>query len=73
MTLDYQGRYKLFPIETDEYFYQVARYVECNAQRANLVESADQWRWSSLWRRKQHPPKTHQNELCRLLSGYGDG
>jgi hypothetical protein len=29
----YQGRYmpKSFPIQTDEYFYQVARYVERNA------------------------------------------
>ena len=48
----YQGRYKSFPIETDEYFYQVARYVERNALRANLVESSDEWRWSSLWRRE---------------------
>jgi len=48
----YQGRYKSFPIETDEYFYQVVRYVERNALRANLVASADDWRWSSLWRRE---------------------
>lgn len=47
----YQGRYKSFPVETDEYFYQVARYVERNALRANLVAAADAWRWSSLWRR----------------------
>ncbi len=48
----YQGRYKSFPVETDEYFYQLVRYVERNALRANLVETADQWRWSSLWRRE---------------------
>ena len=48
----YQGRYKSFPIETDDYFYQVMRYVERNALRAKLVRSADQWRWSSLWRRE---------------------
>jgi putative transposase len=48
----YQGRYKSFPIETDEYFYQVARYVERNALRAKLVTKADHWRWSSLWRRE---------------------
>jgi putative transposase len=47
----YQGRYKSFPVETDEYFYQVVRYVERNALRANLVREADQWRWSSVWRR----------------------
>jgi len=48
----YQGRYKSFPIETDDYFYQVVRYVERNALRANLAECADLWRWSSLWRRE---------------------
>ena len=44
----YQGRYKSFPVETESYFYQVVRYVERNALRANLVERAEQWRWSSL-------------------------
>jgi len=48
----YQGRYKSFPVETDEYFYQVVRYVERNALRANLVERAEDWRWSSLWHRQ---------------------
>jgi putative transposase len=47
----YQGRYKSFPVEEDGHFLAVARYVERNALRANLVERAEQWRWSSLWRR----------------------
>jgi putative transposase len=47
----YQGRYKSFPVEHDEHFYQVARYVERNPLRAALVERAEDWRWSSLWRR----------------------
>jgi putative transposase len=47
----YQSRYKSFPVETDDYFYQVVRYVERNALRANLVEQAESWRWGSLWRR----------------------
>jgi putative transposase len=47
----YQGRYKSFPVESDEHFYQVMRYVERNALRANLVARAQDWRWSSLWRR----------------------
>jgi len=29
----------------------VARYVERNALRAKLVLRAEEWRWSSLWRR----------------------
>lgn len=33
----YQGRYKSFPVEEDTHFLAVARYVERNALRANLV------------------------------------
>ena len=44
----YQGRYKAFPVQTDDYFYQVVRYAERNALRANLVTRAQTWPWSSL-------------------------
>ncbi len=47
----YQGRYKSFPVAADDYFYQVLRYVERNAQRTGLVDQAEAWRWGSLWRR----------------------
>jgi putative transposase len=47
----YQGRYKSFPVESESHFWTVARYVERNALRANLVVRAEEWRWSSLWRR----------------------
>ena len=43
----YQGRYKSFPVESDEHFWVVARYLERNAHRANLVLRAEEWRWSS--------------------------
>lgn len=46
----YQGRFKSFPIQEDEHFYTVARYVERNPRRANLVRRAEQWRWGSLYR-----------------------
>ena len=46
----YQGRFKSFPIQNDEHFFVVARYVERNALRANLVDRAEQWRWGSLYR-----------------------
>ena len=52
----YQGRFKSFPVETDDYFYQLVRYVERNALRANLVPRAEEWRWSSLWRREHGSP-----------------
>jgi putative transposase len=46
----YQGRFKAFPVEDDDHFYTVVRYVERNALRAGLVAQAQAWRWSSLWR-----------------------
>ena len=46
----YQGTYKSFPIESDEHLLTVLCYVERNALRAGLVERAEDWRWSSLWR-----------------------
>ena len=49
----YQGRFKSIPVGCDEHFLRVARYVERNALRAGLVERAEDWRWSSLWRRCQ--------------------
>lgn len=49
----YQGRYKSFPVQSDEHFLTVCRYVERNALRAGLVKRAEEWRWCSLWRRGQ--------------------
>jgi putative transposase len=46
----YQGRFKSFPVQDDEHFYTVARYVERNALRANLVHRAEEWPWGSLHR-----------------------
>ena len=59
----YQGRYKSFPVESDEHFWVVARYVECNAMRANLVLRAEEWRWSSLWQRC-HPTGEERSLLA---------
>jgi putative transposase len=53
----YQGRFKSFPVQTDEHFLTVARYVERNALRTKLVTRAEDWQWSSLWRRTQADPK----------------
>ena len=46
----YQGRFKSFPVQDDEHFFTVCRYVERNALRANLVRRAEDWRWGSLHR-----------------------
>jgi putative transposase len=61
----YQGRYKSFPVEEDQYFYQLVRYVERNALRAGLVPRAENWRWCSLWRRV-----AGTTEQQKILSGW---
>jgi putative transposase len=45
----YQGRFKAFPVQEDEHFYTLCRYVERNALKAQAVERAEDWRWGSLW------------------------
>ena len=61
----YQGRYKSFLCQEDTYFLALVRYVERNAQRANLVTRAEQWRWSSVWRREKGTPQQK-----KLLSAW---
>jgi putative transposase len=55
----YQGRFKSFPVRDDGHFLTVARYVERNPLRANLVRRAEDWPWSSLsrWRRGSSPER----------------
>lgn len=44
----YQGRFRSFPIQTTEYYYNALKYVEGNALRAQYVDRAEDWPWSSL-------------------------
>src|SRR5207248_10047720 len=53
--------FKSFPVQEDEHFLTVCRYVERNALRAGLVRRAEGWRWGSLWRRE------HGDEKARAL------
>jgi putative transposase len=58
----YQGRFKSFPVQADEHFLTVCRYVERNALRANLVGSAEAWRWGSQWQRMARTPSVTLDE-----------
>lgn len=49
----YQGRFKSFPVQQDEHFLTLCRYVEANALRARLVRRAENWPWGSLWVRER--------------------
>ncbi len=50
----YQDRYRAFGIWGDRHYFNVVSYVEGNALRAGLVESAANWQWSSLYERQGH-------------------
>jgi putative transposase len=52
----YQGRFRSFPIQQDDHFLTVCRYVERNALRANVVKSAQRWPWCSLAKRAERRP-----------------
>lgn len=58
----YQGRFKSFPVQEDEHFLVLMRYVERNALRAGKVARAEDWQWSCLWRR-QHGKAAAQKIL----------
>jgi putative transposase len=49
----YQGRFKSFPVQSDDHLLTVLRYIEWNAVGAGLVARAEHWRWSGLWARMQ--------------------
>ena len=47
----YQGRYKSFLVDKENYLLAVIKYVERNAVRVKLARSCEDWRWGSAWRR----------------------
>jgi putative transposase len=61
----YQGRFKSFPVQKDDHFFTVCRYVERNALKANVVKRAEEWRWGSLWARREG-----SEELRGILSNW---
>jgi putative transposase len=50
----YQGRFRAFPVQTNEHFLNVCRYVERNAVRARIVSTAEEWQWSSFAQRREN-------------------
>lgn len=43
----FQGRYKALMVDTDSYLLDLVRYIHLNPVRAELVESTDDYPWSS--------------------------
>ena len=54
----YQGPFKSFPVQAGGHFLTVARHVERNPLRANLVGRAEEWPWSSLGPRRVALPQS---------------
>ena len=73
----YQGRYKSFIVNDDQYYLTLMRYIEQNPLRAKLVDDATVWQWGSAYRRykgsieekklldawRVPEPNNYQNEL----------
>ncbi len=49
----YQGRFKSFPVQSNEHLLTDLRYIERIPVGAGLVAWAEHWRWSGLWARMQ--------------------
>jgi hypothetical protein len=46
----YHGRFKSFPVQSDQHFLTVCNYLKRNAPRAGLAARAEAWSCGSLWR-----------------------
>ncbi len=44
----YQGRFKSFPVQSNEHYLTVLRYIESNPLRAKMVKNSRDWEYSSL-------------------------
>lgn len=67
----YQGRYKSFLVDSNNYLLAVIKYVERNTVRAKLVHRCEDWRWSSAWRHI-HGTVEQKKFLDELPAGLPD-
>lgn len=65
-----QGRYKAILVQKESYLLELSRYIALNPVRARLVQSPDDWHWSSHYLiDKSNPPAWLECEW--LLSHFG--
>jgi putative transposase len=53
----YQGRYKSFLVDSNEYLLSLIKYVERNPVRASLTHLCEDWQWGSAYKRLCGTPK----------------
>ena len=65
----YEGRYRSSLVQTEHYFFTCMRYIEENPVRARMVESPEQYAWSSFLQNALGEPRgwlTAHPEYLRL-------
>lgn len=67
----FQGRYKAILVEKNSYLMELSRYVVLNPVRANKVNDASDWPWSSYSAMIGVQPSPVWLETDWLLSQYG--
>lgn len=67
----YRGSFKSFPVQGDEHFDTVGRYVERIALTANLVKHVEDWRWYfSLMENRGPTNHVTVSGNTRSINGY---
>lgn len=47
----YERRFRAFPVQDNLHLLDIIRFVDSHAVRSGLVETVQDWQWSSEWRR----------------------
>jgi len=66
-----QGRFHAVVVERETHLLELARYIVLNPVRANLVPSAEEYRWSSLGATLGLEPAPPWLEAGQMLSRFG--
>src|SRR5450759_4322091 len=69
----FQGRYKAILVEKDSYLLELSRYVVLNPVRAQMVNHAADWPWSSYRAMISQASPLRCLQVDWLLSQFGSG
>ncbi|MBP2242370.1 REP element-mobilizing transposase RayT [Cytobacillus eiseniae] len=66
----YQDRFKSENVETEQYLRTVVRYIHQNPVKARIVQSVEQWRWSSCQAYYEQQSSTNFLDKEMILKMY---
>lgn len=64
----FQDRFKSEPVENDQYFQTVIRYIHQNPVKAGLVKQAEEYKWSSFHEYVSHVNLVNKDFLLDMIS-----